>query len=195
MSNRLANITENQVLDNIWPNDKYLSPFLNKVNMMRILDISYLNLAGPDVIPNRDHVFHVTFPAEWKTTDLLTLFAPFGSIQVSWTSDTTAYVSLRELVPNAKSVIMSTLNCSSVYQITPYEAHKKMELILETSAFDEPSLNQSGITPMTEKLSPFPEVTKAGKRSASPDQEKYKRTKSVTDESPKEKLFGDQSWD
>ena len=31
MSNRLAKITENQETSNVWPNEKYLSPFLNKV--------------------------------------------------------------------------------------------------------------------------------------------------------------------
>ena len=63
--------------------------------MFRIIDVPYLNLAGPDHIPDRDHVFHVTFPAEWKTPDLVQLFFPFGGVQVFWESDSTAYVSLR----------------------------------------------------------------------------------------------------
>ena len=73
MSNRLATLTEHAGdQDSIWPNDKYLSPFMNKVNMMRILDVPYLNLGGADSIPNRDHVFHVTFPlGEFLITSLL----------------------------------------------------------------------------------------------------------------------------
>ena len=31
MSNRLAKLTQNVDQDNVWPNDKYLSPFINKV--------------------------------------------------------------------------------------------------------------------------------------------------------------------
>ena len=33
---------------------------------MRLSDLPYINLTGPDLCPPRDHVFHVTFPAEWS---------------------------------------------------------------------------------------------------------------------------------
>ena len=77
MSNRLATLTEKAGdQDSIWPNDKYLSPFLNKVNMMRIVDVPYLNLAGADSIPDRDHIFHVTFPTGELSSFDLTLISP-----------------------------------------------------------------------------------------------------------------------
>jgi len=69
-----------------------LRPFINKLFLMRIPDIPYMNLSGDDAVPNRDHVFHVTFPAEWKTSDLTSLFSPFGYVQVTWIGDTTAFV-------------------------------------------------------------------------------------------------------
>jgi len=28
--------------------------------------------------PSRDHVFHLTFPKEWKHADISQLFSPFG---------------------------------------------------------------------------------------------------------------------
>ena len=71
-------------------------PFLNKLNMHGLIDIPYLNISGEDVFPNRDHIFHITFPAEWKTGDLLSLFSPsFGHVQVTWLNDTSTYISLR----------------------------------------------------------------------------------------------------
>lgn len=71
-------------------------PFLNKLNMFRLYDIPYINITGEDIVPPRDHVFHITFPAEWKTGDLLHLFSPsFGPVQVTWINDTSAYISLR----------------------------------------------------------------------------------------------------
>ena len=71
-------------------------PFLNKLNMFRLYDIPYINIMGEDIVPPRDHVFHITFPAEWKTGDLLSLFSPsFGPVQVTWLNDTSAYISLR----------------------------------------------------------------------------------------------------
>ena len=29
-------------------------------------------------VPSRDHVFHIRFPSEWKTLDIIRLFSPFG---------------------------------------------------------------------------------------------------------------------
>ena len=120
MSNRLGALSPMEEQEHIFANDKLLLPFLNKVNLMRIIDIPYMNLSEPDLNPERDHVFHVTFPMEWKTSDLIQLFQPFGSVQVTWLTDVTAFVSLREYVSNVKSVVMSTLNCSSLYQIGNY---------------------------------------------------------------------------
>uniref|UniRef100_A0A7M4E7L4 Poly(A)-specific ribonuclease PARN n=1 Tax=Crocodylus porosus TaxID=8502 RepID=A0A7M4E7L4_CROPO len=57
---------------------KLIEPFFNKLFLMRVTDIPYLNLEGPDLQPKRDHVLHVTFPKEWKTSDLYQLFSAFA---------------------------------------------------------------------------------------------------------------------
>ncbi|XP_063555684.1 poly(A)-specific ribonuclease PARN-like isoform X2 [Gorilla gorilla gorilla] len=75
---------------------KLIEPFFNKLFLMRVMDIPYLNLEGPDLQPKRDHVLHVTFPKEWKTSDLYQLFSAFGNIQISWIDDTSAFVSLSQ---------------------------------------------------------------------------------------------------
>ncbi|XP_021092903.1 poly(A)-specific ribonuclease PARN isoform X4 [Heterocephalus glaber] len=86
---------------------KLIEPFFNKLFLMRVMDIPYLNLEGPDslnfasracllVQPKRDHVLHVTFPKEWKSSDLYQLFSAFGNIQISWIDDTSAFVSLSQ---------------------------------------------------------------------------------------------------
>ena len=41
-------------------------------------DLPYLNLTGEDLTPSRDHVFYLTFPALWKTSDIIQLFSPFS---------------------------------------------------------------------------------------------------------------------
>ena len=64
---------------------------------MRIQDIPYMDLAGEDLKPSRDHVFHLRFPKEWKTQDLKQLFQEqFGDVYVAWIDDTQAFVALRE---------------------------------------------------------------------------------------------------
>ena len=55
-------------------------------------DIPYMNLAGPDVKPQRDEVFHVEFPPVWKSSDLRHLFSPVGAINISWINDTECFV-------------------------------------------------------------------------------------------------------
>ncbi|XP_029432422.1 poly(A)-specific ribonuclease PARN isoform X2 [Rhinatrema bivittatum] len=81
---------------NVSPRSKLIEPFYNKLFLMRVMDIPYLNLEGPDLQPKRDNVLHVTFPREWKTSDLYQLFSAFGNIQVSWIDDTSAFVSLSQ---------------------------------------------------------------------------------------------------
>jgi len=43
-----------------------------------------MNLAGKDLEPNRDDVFHITFPAEWTIADIQSLFFPFGGVFIYW---------------------------------------------------------------------------------------------------------------
>lgn len=77
------------------PDSPLLTPFLNKLNLMRMADIPYLNLDGVDIEPERGHVFHVTFPKEWKTSDVASIFSgSVGEVRVSWIDDNSAFVAL-----------------------------------------------------------------------------------------------------
>ena len=77
------------------PESPLLTPFLNKLNLMRMADIPYLNLDGVDIEPERGHVFHVKFPKEWKTSDVASIFSgSVGGVQVSWIDDSSAFVAL-----------------------------------------------------------------------------------------------------
>ncbi|NXW26919.1 PARN ribonuclease, partial [Phaetusa simplex] len=95
-----------------------IEPFFNKLFLMRVMDIPYLNLEGPDLQPKRDHVLHVTFPKEWKTSDLYQLFSAFGNIQVSWIDDTSAFVSLSQ--PEQVQIAVNTSRYAESYRIQTY---------------------------------------------------------------------------
>ncbi|XP_019395676.1 PREDICTED: poly(A)-specific ribonuclease PARN isoform X2 [Crocodylus porosus] len=97
---------------------KLIEPFFNKLFLMRVTDIPYLNLEGPDLQPKRDHVLHVTFPKEWKTSDLYQLFSAFGNIQVSWIDDTSAFVSLSQ--PEQVQIAVNTSRYAESYRIQTY---------------------------------------------------------------------------
>lgn len=94
---------------------------------MRVMDIPYLNLEGPDLQPKRDHVLHVTFPKEWKTSDLYQLFSAFGNIQISWIDDTSAFVSLSQ--PEQVQIAVNTSKYAESYRIQTYAEYvgKKRE--------------------------------------------------------------------
>ncbi|GBN13375.1 Poly(A)-specific ribonuclease PARN [Araneus ventricosus] len=60
------------------PSSRILSPYVNRFFILWHFDINGVNLCGPDPEPNRDNVFHVSFPQEWKTVDVVELFLPYG---------------------------------------------------------------------------------------------------------------------
>ncbi|XP_071443719.1 poly(A)-specific ribonuclease PARN-like isoform X2 [Hetaerina americana] len=94
-----------------------LKPFENKLYLFKVQDIPYMDLVGQDVMPPRDHVFHVTFPSTWNMQNLRSLFGSFGSIFVSWLTDSSAFVALEErekasLVCKTISSIVGSEPCS-----------------------------------------------------------------------------------
>ncbi|XP_014206531.1 poly(A)-specific ribonuclease PARN isoform X2 [Copidosoma floridanum] len=99
-----------------------LNPYINKLLISRLKDYPYINLTGKDPNPSRDHVFHITFPKQWKISDLSQLFSPYGGAYVSWLSDTTAYVALyrREQV----NAVIKNLFKSTQCNIQKYVDHQ-----------------------------------------------------------------------
>ncbi|OWF39732.1 Poly(A)-specific ribonuclease PARN [Mizuhopecten yessoensis] len=115
MSNYLGTF-QNPSEENILPSSPLIQPFINKLFLMRVQDIPYINLASQDLIPNRDHVFHLTFPRDWKTNDIANLFSPFGGSQIFWIDDKSAFASLH-FKEDAQKVLQSLRKGGTVYTI------------------------------------------------------------------------------
>eukprot|EP00095_Tigriopus_kingsejongensis_P008480 snap_masked-scaffold18_size714446-processed-gene-4.9 protein:Tk08480 transcript:snap_masked-scaffold18_size714446-processed-gene-4.9-mRNA-1 annotation:"hypothetical protein SINV_07959" len=178
-------------LARVMPDSPLVRPYINKLFLMKINDIPYLNLGGEDIQPARDHVFHVTFPSTWKTSDLLDLFSPLGTVHIAWLDGTSAFVSLHN--PHLASGVLRSLNASSVYHIMEYRQFKNFQQapiltgitpILAQSKLSFPPIspNSSALDDRTPVSDQVTESQK--KRSISPDTEPYKRSKSITEESP-----------
>ena len=73
-----------------------MSPFINRIFFMFSNDIAYIDLAAPDLIPDRSHVFHLAFARNVTATDINNLFAPFGHVMINWQCETRAFVSLMD---------------------------------------------------------------------------------------------------
>ncbi|XP_070166394.1 poly(A)-specific ribonuclease PARN [Polyergus mexicanus] len=103
-------------------NSPLLNPFLNKLPIARLKDFPYVNLVGKDPNPSRDHVFHITFPKEWKHTDISQLFSPFGGGYVSWLSDTSAYIGLYRR--DQAGIVMQALARQTTCKVQKYSNHQ-----------------------------------------------------------------------
>ncbi|XP_073916156.1 poly(A)-specific ribonuclease PARN isoform X3 [Castor canadensis] len=133
---------------------KLIEPFFNKLFLMRVMDIPYLNLEGPDLQPKRDHVLHVTFPKEWKTSDLYQLFSAFGNIQISWIDDTSAFVSLSQ--PQLVQIAVNTSKYAESYRIQTYAEYvgkKQEEKQIKRKWTEDSWQGMEGKQPSTQSLS------------------------------------------
>ncbi|KAI9012738.1 ribonuclease H-like domain-containing protein [Gaertneriomyces semiglobifer] len=73
-----------------------LQTALNKLHLMRS-DMSHLNIAGDDELPDRKHIFHIfDFPKEVSTKDLQSQFGSLGSVSIKWLSDTSVYLIVKD---------------------------------------------------------------------------------------------------
>ncbi|XP_007435966.1 poly(A)-specific ribonuclease PARN isoform X3 [Python bivittatus] len=163
---------------------KLIEPFFNKLFLMRVMDIPYLNLEGPDLQPKRDHVLYVTFPKEWKTSDLYQLFSAFGNIQVCWIDDTSAFVSLSQ--PEQVQIAVNTSRYAESYRIQTYAEYiekKHEEKRQAKRKWAEDSWKEVEVKRLKTQASPyalqsryysvnsFSTPSAVGKRSMSPIQE------------------------
>ncbi|KAI1233828.1 hypothetical protein IHE44_0004276 [Lamprotornis superbus] len=152
---------------------KLIEPFFNKLFLMRVMDIPYLNLEGPDLQPKRDHVLHVTFPKEWKTSDLYQLFSAFGNIQVSWIDDTSAFVSLSQ--PEQVQIAVNTSRYAESYRIQTYAEYveKKHEEKQAKRKCTEDSWKEMERKRLKTQCTPYvsQSTSTVGKRSMSPIEE------------------------
>ncbi|KAF0760366.1 poly(A)-specific ribonuclease PARN-like [Aphis craccivora] len=84
------------IKEQISTDSAYLKQFENKLYMIRYNEDPCLNLNGPEPQLQRSHVYHITFPAEWKTIDITNIFSPFTNVFIKYINDTSAWVALRE---------------------------------------------------------------------------------------------------
>ncbi|CAG9817861.1 unnamed protein product [Phaedon cochleariae] len=111
--------SEQKLKDNeIFGNMDLLEPYMNRIYLMILTDNQYIHLGGEDSNPSRDHVFHITFPKDWRLNNITQLFSPFGNVHVSWIDETSAYVGLNKR--DQAAIALNTLSQSDTIAITTY---------------------------------------------------------------------------
>lgn len=91
------------IKEQILADSAYLKPYENKLFMIRYNEDPCLNLNGPEPKLQRSHVYHITFPPEWKTIDIMNIFNPFTNVFIKYINDTSAWVALKD-VSQAKAM-------------------------------------------------------------------------------------------
>lgn len=82
-----------------------LAKYRNKIGIAKNYDIKYMNLESNDILPARNHIFHLSFPKDWKTSNIHALFVDHGGLyNVTYIDDTSAFCILKEQ-SNAAQVI------------------------------------------------------------------------------------------
>ncbi|XP_076309191.1 poly(A)-specific ribonuclease PARN-like isoform X2 [Tachypleus tridentatus] len=118
----------------VLPGSQLLKPYINKLYLAKSHDVHFINLNGTDAEPKRDHVFHVTFPKSWKTSDLIQLFSEYGAISVSWLDETSALVALRQPEHTAdvlKNLVLSNSNVYSVKRYLDFQNRHQPDLMVD----------------------------------------------------------------
>ncbi|XP_031620480.1 poly(A)-specific ribonuclease PARN-like isoform X2 [Contarinia nasturtii] len=101
-----------------------LRHLVNKIFVMRLTDIFFIDLTGAEPTPNRDHVFHVIFPESWTQTDLINHFRKYGPVFIRWIDSTSAFVSLKHQ-ENA-SIVLNTIEKPKGVKVSPFSTYVRL---------------------------------------------------------------------
>lgn len=80
-------------------------------------------LNGHIAMPNRDFVFHVSFPETWAQSDIVNHFRKYGPVFIRWIDNVSAFVSLsnRENAP----ILMKTIGITKGVKISTFETYRR----------------------------------------------------------------------
>ncbi|KAJ8669286.1 hypothetical protein QAD02_000545 [Eretmocerus hayati] len=151
--NRLASLNCS-VSENLSADSLLLKPYMNKLHITSVRD-SHINLEGNDPVQSRGHVFHITFPREWRASDLSKVFSPYGGARIYWLGDTTAYAELNHR--DQVSAVVQNLFKSAQYTLQKYrEYHKNSEMEKSVKQERKRKLSESNDLPVKDG-SPHPD--------------------------------------
>ncbi|VVC36113.1 Hypothetical protein CINCED_3A018229 [Cinara cedri] len=140
------------IKDQILPDSSYLKKYENKLFMIRYNEDPCLNLNGPEPKLQRDHVYHITFPSEWKTIDITNIFEPFTNVFIKYINDTSAWVALRDASQaKAMNIILPKLqNLHKNIVLLPWSVYYNLDS--NTTTKSKRKINECSLTPSKDNL-------------------------------------------
>ncbi|XP_049291328.1 poly(A)-specific ribonuclease PARN-like isoform X1 [Anopheles funestus] len=108
------------------PKDTTLKHYMNRIFITRLNDVNYIYLNGKEPSQSREHIFYVTFPENWRTTDIMSKFKPFGLVHVNWLDNTSAFVSLHNRI--VASSVLKTIGYHTGFKVYSFAQFTQMKL-------------------------------------------------------------------
>lgn len=164
-----------------------LKEFQNRLHLPFSHDIQCLNMEEEEPVPNRDHVFHITFPKEWKTNELYHLFSAFGGVSIHWLNDSSAFCALRD-PSNTEKIKKSLVKSSTVYKVISYNDFMSKNKNGKQEDKDKDNDNRVDAK-RNAKARSSPQPTNPNKKSKLMSNEKKSKSKTVQRLVNKQKLF------
>lgn len=172
-----------------------LKNYCNKLYITYSFDLKYLNFAGDDVVVNRGHLYHLTFPSQWKSTDLYQLFSAFGGCFIGWINETSAFIALKdEKQKTHVNRVMVNKKPSAAYTIISYEEYTR-------NKNSKPKVVRSP-PPESKPEEPQPKKSKASSSETEQVNKKKKNKKNqekskakVSSSSPSSSFIDEPQWD
>ncbi|XP_053689559.1 poly(A)-specific ribonuclease PARN-like [Sabethes cyaneus] len=92
-------------------NDPTLKGYFNRIFLLRVAEVNYIYIYGKEPSISREHVFFITFPENWRSSDILIRFRNYGQVHINWVNNNSAFVTLHNR--DYASHVIKTIDKSS----------------------------------------------------------------------------------
>ncbi|XP_058464193.1 poly(A)-specific ribonuclease PARN-like isoform X2 [Malaya genurostris] len=108
--------------------DPTLKAYFNRIFLLRVTDVNYIYTHGKEPSVSREHVFYITFPENWRSTDILIRFRNYGQVHINWVNNCSAFVTLHNR-DYASHVIKTIDKSSAQFTICTFNQFKAKHVL------------------------------------------------------------------
>lgn len=92
--------------------DPVLKAYFNRIFLLRVNEINYIYTYGKEPSFSREHIFFLSFPENWRQSDIVTRFRNYGSVHINWINMNSAFITLHNR--DCASHVVKTIDKSSI---------------------------------------------------------------------------------
>ncbi|XP_058834791.1 poly(A)-specific ribonuclease PARN-like isoform X2 [Topomyia yanbarensis] len=110
--------------------DPTLKAYFNRIFILRATEVNYIYTYGKEPSFSREHIYFITFPENWRSTDILLRFRNYGQIHINWVNNNSAFVVLHN--KDYAAHVIKTIDKSSaqftICTLNQFQAKHVLEL-------------------------------------------------------------------